>query len=597
MYSVTAPQLGVVGAPDIAAALSSVGFSVITGDDFREAATAISLALKDGPFPVIVADTDYPVAGSWATVSVSKGAQLIVLDTQPGSGMLAEQPELHLPVPATFNDLLAKLGYAGAPAPLGTKVITLTGALVDESAAAAPAPLPAPEPEPEPEPVAEPVAEPTPAPVEQAQVAAGPVFGAPAAAPEPVFGSAPAVTPAADPAPAAPVFGAPTVDPIPTAVTPEPFTPAAAPAPVFGAPAPAPAPAPEPTPAFPVAPQAQQHTAAVDPAPAPAPAPTWDQMIHGHAPAPAPTPVATAEPVRQPFRGGAKRGEVIFSAAGKGGVGKTTSALLLAYIAAECGLQAVLIDANRGQADIRKYLRLGDSDLPSAYDAYSTGDPSKAILMPRDYAHLRTAAKLDVPDFGIVLGPPSDLAGSRYASAGIYGDMIDYARSIADLVIVDTQIMEAPDERTDLWRDTVIPMLGGDAWMLAITDESSAGVDNLHERLAELRRAGMNPARTLVLASKFLEFGSDEVDYFQKKFGDLGSFVGNTAIDDDFAVQMNLGKVPTDSPSIRPAIDNILLRATGRAELFSPREPARPAGRGKTGGVKFGGLFGKKKSA
>lgn len=648
----TAPQIGVLGAPDIAHALTGLGFAIVTGDGFREAATAISHALKDNPFPLIVADTDLPVIVPWTTVTLEKASVLIVLDTEPGMGLFAERPELHLGLPATFNDLLAKLGYAGAPAPLGDKLITTTGALVDELT-----PVPAALPVPAPLPVAPTVVEPDPAPAAAApvfaaeptapspaiEVPSAPVFGAPAPTFAPDFGEAPGVAPIAI---GAPVFGAP----------PAPVVAEASPAPVFGAPGapqvpepaiaatvelppvevlpPAPAPdapfggfipavvdaepevapielpAPEPqvaetyTPPVappPAVPQPQAWDALVSGAPvAPAPvAPAWE----GAAPVPPAPPavqhIAEPDPVPQRARPnltiGAKRGEVIFSTAGKGGVGKTSSAILLAECAAEQGLQAILVDANRGQADIRKYLRLGDAALRSAYDAFQYGNPAAAVLKPTDYAHLRTAARLDVPDFGIVLGPPSELAGARYASAAIYGDIIDYARSIADIVIVDTQIMEAPEERTDLWRDTVIPMIGGDAWMLAITDESAAGIDNLHERLHELRREGVSSARTLILASQFLTFGADEIDYFQKKFNGLGSFVGNTGVDDEFSVQLNLGKINSLSPSVRPAIDNILLRATNRADLFSPREYA-PAGRAKPAGGKFG-FFGKKKSA
>jgi len=658
---VTAPKIGVVGAADIAHELSGLGFDIITEPGFREAATAISHALKDGPFPLIVADSDTPVVVPWTTVTLAKVSTLVILDTRPGVGILAERPELHLPLPSTFNDLLAKLGYAGAPDPLGTMIIAPDGSLKNHAVTPEPAPLPIP--------AALPVMppshlEPSPAPT------FAPAFGAPASGSSaaevpvpspaaPVFGAPSPAAASTEPTPAAPTFGAPVVSPIVPGVHVDPAaTPFIPAAPVFGAPA-APPLVLEPTSAelpatpveaaLPVAPppsvpfggyipaayeideQTQPDTAPASHVPAsettapnarevytppvapPAPTPAWDALVSGAqtverasdaagevaapippAPSAAQYPLSPAQRARTNVRLGAKHGELIFSTAGKGGVGKTSSAIVLAESAAEMGLQAVLIDANRGQADIRKYLRLGDTTLRSAYDAYEHGDPAAAVLKPQEFAHLRAAAKLDAPDFCIVLGPPSDLAGARYASAAIYGDIIDYARSIADVVIVDTQIMEAPEERTDLWRDTVIPMLGGDAWMLGITDESAAGIENLHERLSELRRENVSSARTLILASQFLEFGSDEVNYFQRKFDGLGSFVGNTGVDDDFAMQLNLGKINSNSPSVRPVIDNILLRVTNRSDLFSPRTYGNA---GRTKKVVKRGLFGKKKSA
>lgn len=688
----TAPRIGVVGAPYIAEALASLGFDIVTGPDFREAATAISNTLREGAYPVIVADTTNVVAVPWTTVTMEKVSTMIVLGTQPGSGLLANQAGTRLELPAEFNDLLRRLGYAGAPEPLGSMPIQLSGFLGEEPAAAV-----APEPEPLPAP------DPLPAPLPVIGTA---VFGAPATAPE-IAAPAPTapqvfVAPATDPV-TAPVFGAPVGFVTPDAEhaqVPPAFLPETTP-PVFGAPiapahvaqatpiatweaaptaqdaaAPAfathqaevtpavfPAATEQPAPVFP----AQGYPVAVVPAhveqpaptvapfmvPAPAPA-AAPFVVHTPAPAPAPAPAATPVdawqaptsyeapaypfPAQEPVapaqfspvapheqahyapaytqqqtppeqtyapapsattaRYGTKRGEVIISAAGKGGVGKTSVGICLAEIAAQNGLQAILIDANRGQADIRKYLRLGDEPLPTVYDAYSSGDPSRAVLKPTDFAHLRSAAKLEVPDFGLVLGPPSDLAGSRYASASVYGDIIDYARSIADVVIIDTQIMEAPDERTDLWSHTVIPLLvSGDAWLIAITDESSAGIDNLHERLAELRRDRVDPSRTLVLASQFLEFGHEDVAYFQQKFAELGTFVGSTGIDDHFAMELNKGKVWAESPSIRPAIDAILLRTTNRSDLFAPRAPQQVS-KGKTGkpAGKFS-LFGKRKGA
>lgn len=735
-----APKIGVLGAPDVATALSSLGFDVITADTFRDAATAISNALKDGAFRLVVADSDEtPVIVPWTTVTVDKAERVVVLGTQPGLALLADDhPELRLELPATFNDLLGKLGYASTPAPVGGKLIALDGALVDEilapEPALAPEPLPlpsaavvteqpplaptfeavieqAPEPVvPEPaivaprivdEPAAAPVfavpdaVEPAPAVSDnEPEVTPVPVFAggsapdAPAAetvtAPVvqtpalPVFEPAPAAEPVFTPAPVfevpAPVFetpaAAPAEQPLPV-FTPAPTLeepaeePAVAPAlpaftppvaegpalPVFTPPqsdVPAQAPLPVLQPA-PVAPQPQPQAEPVLPAfelpadaedrlgvsdaavdaifgsqpaaqtaapvtpVAPAPAPQQYPSVPlphatpvtfsgpGHtqpssappAVAPAPRHVAPQQAPSAGMRIGTKRGEVIVCGAGKGGVGKTSATLLCADVAAEMGLQAIVIDANRGQADIRKYLRLGDAPLPSAYDAYATGNPASAVLMPHDYAHLRTAAMLDVPDFGIVLGPPSDFADPRFVSANVYGEIIDYARSIADVVIIDSQIVEA--YRSDLWENTLIPMLGGDAWFVAITDESGPGISNLAERLTEMRRAGVNPARTLVLASAFLEFNDGDIAYFHEKFGDLGTLVGSTGVDDDFLMAMNSGRILSDSPSIRPAIDSILLRVTGRADLFGAKSPAAAAAaKPKAGRFSF---FGKKKGA
>ncbi|EQD50517.1 hypothetical protein B1A_13417, partial [mine drainage metagenome] len=66
-----------------------------------------------------------------------------------------------------------------------------------------------------------------------------------------------------------------------------------------------------------------------------------------------------------------RRGKVVAVFAGKGGVGKSTSMLSLAERAATVvpGLRVITIDANRGQGDLRTFLKLDDAGLPSIYDA------------------------------------------------------------------------------------------------------------------------------------------------------------------------------------------------------------------------------------
>lgn len=625
----SAPKIGVVGAPDVAHALKSLGFDVITDTSFRAAATAISNELKGGPFRLIVADvvSDNPTVVAWATVTRANAERTVVLGSASGFGLFAEDaPELRLELPATFNDLLGRLGYAGTPDALGAQRIGVDALMRNQSE-----PLPALVPEvdalPSPRPpvavadsAQEPIAPTFAVPAPAAEPSSSPTIGFPDAPELPSF-AVPGGAAAAAPTfavPAASAFAAPAVEQ-PESWTATPQAPAVATTP------PVEAVAAPPLPAFQmpgsVGDPAVQAIFGATPVHAPDPAPVTapPHTPQFHAPAASPSPMhepapaeltpsddgyfqqriasreAAGQPVAAPqARLGHKRGEVIISSAGKGGVGKTSTAILLAQVAAEAGLQAIVIDANRGQADIRKYLRLGEESLPNAYDAYASGDPARAILKPSDYGRLRAQAMLDVPDFGIVLGPPADLADPRFVTAGVYGSIIDYARSIADVVIIDTQIIEA--HRTDLWDHALIPMLGGDAWLVAITDESSAGVSNLADRLTEMRRAGVNPARTLVLASQYLSFGTDDVSYFQSKFGDLGTLVGSTGIDDDFHMNLNSGRILSSSQSLRPAIDSILLRVTARADLFTPTPTAQSSNSSskKSGGVL--GMFGKKKS-
>ncbi|WP_433673917.1 hypothetical protein [Microbacterium gorillae] len=623
-----APTIGVVGSPDVASALRSIGFQVIAGADFRSTATEISQRLARGDdFPVIVADqVATPALSPWTTKTATQ-THLVVLGTTPGSGLFVGRPT-RLELPATVNQLLGMLRYQGTTRPVGEFLIDGEGSVTDPSAAAV-ASLVEPLPLPLPEPVeVETVMFPAPGPAEVSAESSTQGF------PDDLFGGGPStherVAVPQVPTPQPQSVAHPVLPPIASRDVPagaaqpdyivqpdESYLPAApSPRQVNDYPAteaanasgPWPAPAPQWHPDPPQTPHspAQSQDFSDDERVAPA----WDEPAPGaiqprqH---PQASTASNAVPVddadffarraettrpradetsRRPS--GAK-GQVIISAAGKGGVGKTTTSLSLAEMGSTAGLSVVVVDANRGQADLRKYLRLGSAPLRTVYDAYTTGDPSAGILRPSDYGHLRQTARLDVTDFAIVLGPPADLADPAYASAAVYGQIIDYARSIADLVIIDTQIIEA--HRTDLWDDLLVPLLRGDAWLVAITDESSPGVANLIERLGELRQAGVSNARTLVLAAQYDNFSDEDSRFFQAKFQTFGTLVGATGVDMNFHDQMNKGRIVGDSPVIRPAVASILLRVTGRSDLFAPA----PAVEERRKGRFLGGLFGGRK--
>jgi len=144
---------------------------------------------------------------------------------------------------------------------------------------------------------------------------------------------------------------------------------------------------------------------------------------------------------------GHRLAEVVVVMSAKGGVGKSTVSLNLAQHAAAMGpdnYRVVLVDANRGQGDLRTHLRLHTFTTRTIYDTAQSGNPAEALLTPADIASYRDA-RWGEADFSFVPAPPSSLADPDVVTAGVYSEVIDYARSVADLVIVDTQIAEEHD--------------------------------------------------------------------------------------------------------------------------------------------------------
>lgn len=278
-------------------------------------------------------------------------------------------------------------------------------------------------------------------------------------------------------------------------------------------------------------------------------------------------------------------GAVLFVSAGKGGVGKSSISLQCAHYAAETGRDAgepfrvTVIDGNRGQGDLRTYLWIpDDANLPSAFDAVINNDPSAALIEPKFYSSYRKRFRLEVPDFSIVLTPPPRYATSQKTPGTTYLDLITHAREVSDLVIVDTQLLEA--EKSDLWRQAFLPtLLAPGAWLLCVANESTPAINNLDLRLNELvSEYSLPKARVLLLASMFEQFQAEDETRFAAKLGRYGQIVGATGYDPEVREAFNSGRIESRFPSTEPAVRIILNQITGRDDLFGPLpEPTRPS--------------------
>lgn len=568
------PKIGVIAAPDVAEALAAFGFEIVTGSDHRAAATEISQTMTAGGlFPMIVADrADTAPLRHWVT-SMSDRTRVVVLGVADGVGMLEGRPE-RLALPVTLNDVFRTIGYATTDRTEGSARV-----MPDATVALSPEPPTVPDDIPLPDAAVDipiPVfGEPEPRPV----IAADPV--ADDGFPDELF-----VT-SAQPSVIAEVTseqGDPVEDAVPD------FVPAATPAipvtipqtvpqaiPEFDDEFPQPASVREPVVPIidPVAPAAPP-IASVPVAPAPVSfAPDEDEEFFSRraartqqAPAPRTTRVTDDDGRLAP---------VIFTASGRGGVGKSTTAIKLAHLAAGAGMRAVLIDANRGQADLRKYLRIGQAgNAPTILDAAFGGSLQDALMMPEQHTPYRQQSRLEPLDFGVVLGPPPETDIS-VVNAALYSRTIEEARRMADLVVVDTQIIETP--LSDIWSGMVVPLLRGGAWMLGLADSSSPGISNLYDRLNEMVGSGIAPSRLMIAASMYAESDDDsDRAFFERRFDRLGAFVGFTAFDQAYKDGSNLGRV-VPSPTVDTLCRTVLQRVTGRHDLFGDGGNPQPAKR------------------
>ncbi|HEX9229281.1 MAG TPA: P-loop NTPase [Arthrobacter sp.] len=690
------PIVGLIELPDLAELLTACGLNVVTGPDFRTAATAIREGFQSsGAFPLITADINAPGLRPWLGTISKVSSQPIAIVRGAGAPALEVEGAIDLPLPFSVDGFLHTLGMAVIGGPAGAAGYPASAAPV-RAAAPAPVPLPVPVPMPEPDFGDEVIAAPAPIARQAPAQHEDDPFGAPAPSRRAARAVAPESeewdTPAAEEAPSrrsrraaeapvqqAPVYQTPAQDdwdtPVapaapqyaqpqqrqpapqyaaqevfqaPAPAAPQQYRPPAAPVEAFPedpfeAPAPQqyrqPAPAqqyvPDNTPPAyreanfeAPAPQqyrqpapAQQYAAPEEPlgyqqAPQPRQQEFFDPGAHGQAyPAPVQKPVPyaadreaaefftqqTAPAPRQnaPLGfGGAQPGDssgifddfeasrlqgtgrsaaglasFIISYSGKGGVGKSTASLQLAHKAAASGLKVVLIDGNSGQGDLRTYLRLNRTDLPTIYDA-AIGPIKNAILTP-DVINRHREQNLGEVKFAFIAAPPDDINDPDVVTHGVYRRVIEFARRNADLVIMDTQIIESAD-RTGVVTQLILPALVHDAWGVGVTDMTNVGVNNLNNRLRKFLREEVPIDRLMVMINRVhpeqLEMASKATTYFHDK----ATFLGSVEMDAGIGQDMNAGRINISNPQLGSIMAKVLLRVTGN-EFFRAEAEGAPA--------------------
>ena len=521
------PKIAVIGLPGLARALMSAGYDVLAGG--ATGAAEVTAAVRDTSanghvYVAIVADSS-PALRQWVTLQLRRNVAVLVARSELLSFDDVPPGARTVDLPADVDTIMGCFGAPARGAPAGTVVVGADGNLPVVAAG-------------EPAPVLQP-----PSPFETAQLET------------------------TQPATAAHVQHAP--------VEPE----HAQPAPAQVRPDPAPQPRLQPAPAQDLRPPVPAERGWVAPVQRSEVIPeTFDpaQLFRSPSPA-APLPAASRT----------RLAPVVITFSGKGGVGKTATALALAQRSARVGglAKVLLVDANRGQGDVRKYLRLRPGALASVYDAAASADPRRAIVPPKQLNATRdeTLAPLS---FGVALAPDDEHADSTAVPTAAYRSVIDYARSRFDLVVLDTQIVEASDT-SGLIDDLVVPLLTDGAYGVALSDTSMAGVQNTLARVNMLIGRGVSRDHLMLGVNRASpESGLDE-EIMRRRCEPLATWVGMVQVDPKVASAFEQGFIPGDpdapeTPAYSAMLDAILHRATGLAvfdtHLEQPTKHRRRSG-------------------
>ncbi|MGP5048056.1 ParA family protein [Glutamicibacter ardleyensis] len=247
-------------------------------------------------------------------------------------------------------------------------------------------------------------------------------------------------------------------------------------------------------------------------------------------------------------------GHAVIILASKGGVGKSSSSIQMAHEAGKAGMRVILIDANSGQPDLMVMLGLERSNLPTIQDAALSNDVGVCFLSPDQINHFRSH-DADQVTFGFVAAPLSKTNRRGDVSNYFYAQVIEEARRRADLVIVDTQILEN-DDKTGIVEEVFVPVLQtGNGWAIGVTECSAVSVNSLEQRFRDLTGPGG------IAASKFMTLFNkvDVEDMEEVVSGRAEAFRGFGEV---------LGAIP-ESRVAKLAIDNRELELD--TPLFSKR--------------------------
>lgn len=331
------------------------------------------------------------------------------------------------------------------------------------------------------------------------------------------------------------------------------------------------------------------------PAPGSKPAPSWEEhpaetnwqpTIQANEPVrPAPGPPIAPAAIAHTTNGGCPT-IIVFGA--KGGVGKTTTSIHLAQRAGKLcpDMRITLIDANRGQGDIRTKLRT--LNVPTIFDALPEGGRGAIITPPaldKDRPpHLEPLA------FALIAAPPSELSDPTQVTPEVYQNALSEARSVSDLVIVDTQISEKYDT-TKLFENFLIPLLIKDEniWGVGATEDSPESINNLLERLHQYRARGVKAAKIFTLIAQAHAHNTPEdLRDFEEMFDQASTFAGAVPYNKTIYNRLSSGILCESLPPVAEPLDRILYAVTGNRAFVAKKEP-------ETKKKKYRSRFGKSK--
>ena len=201
----------------------------------------------------------------------------------------------------------------------------------------------------------------------------------------------------------------------------------------------------------------------------------------------------------------------------------------------------------------------------------------RAISSPEAINAARKPGLPEVP-FAVALAPSDTQGDPGFVTSEIYRDVIAAARARADLVVVDTQIIESHDT-SGLIEGVVVPLLGSvGGWGVGLFDASTPGLQNLVRRYRSLDAAGVGPSRLMAAFTRVPPDSRLDIEAITGVVSRYAHFVGTVHESLAISGAHEMGRFPDDD-ELDELVDRVLARVTG----ITAFDPDRDAGRGRRG--------------
>ncbi|MGP4994615.1 nucleotide-binding protein [Glutamicibacter ardleyensis] len=263
-------------------------------------------------------------------------------------------------------------------------------------------------------------------------------------------------------------------------------------------------------------------------------------------------------------------GHAVIVMSSKGGVGKSTTSLQLAHEAGKAGIRTILVDGNSGQGDLMTMLGIERSGLPTIQDASLSNDVGVCFIEPEQINHYRPH-DADQATFGFVAAPLAGTNRRGDVDHYFYAQVIQEARNRAELVIIDTQILEN-DDKTGVIEDLLVPVLQtANGWAIAVTECSAVSVNSMELRLRHLT-SEMN-----IPASKFMTlFNKVDAEDMEgvvaghaEAFRGFGELLGAIPVSREAKLALDAHGLELETPMFSKRIVQALLRVDRSDSLLN----------------------------